>query len=145
MTSLATALDEYLGMRQGLGIRLRVPAGLLRRFVAFLQGEGQEVITRELAVQWAMAPRDAQPATWAWRLGIVRRFAIWRQATDRRTEVPPAGLLPHRFRRPRPHLYTDAEIRALLDRRPRAPVAARAARAHLRHAVRSACRDGLTS
>jgi integrase/recombinase XerD len=114
MTSLATALDEYLGMRQGLGIRFRVPAGLLRRFVAFLQREGQEVITRDLAVQWAMAPKNAQPATWAWRLGIVRRFAIWRQATDPRTEVPPAGLLPHRFRRPRPHLYTDEEIRRLL-------------------------------
>lgn len=114
MTSLAIALNEYLSMRQGLGVRLRVPAGLLRRFVAFLDSEGQEVITRELAVQWAMAPRHAQPATWAWRLGIVRQFAMWRQATDARTEVPPAGLLPHRFRRPRPHLYTDEEIRALL-------------------------------
>ena len=114
MTSLATALDEYLAMRQGLGIRLRVPAGLLRRFVAFLHSEGQDVITRELAVQWAMAPRHAQPATWAWRLSIVRRFAIWRQASDPRTEVPAPGLLPHRFRRPRPHLYTDGEIRALL-------------------------------
>jgi integrase len=114
MTSLATALDEYLGMRQALGVRFRVPAGLLRRFVAFLHREGQEVITRELAVQWAMAPRHVQPATWAWRLGIVRRFARWRQAMDPRTEVPPAGLLPHRFRRPRPHLYTEAEIRALL-------------------------------
>lgn len=114
MTSLATALDEYLGMRQGLGVRMRVPAGLLRRFVAFLTGAGQEVITRELAVQWAMAPHHAQPATWAWRLGIVRQFARWRQATDPRTEVPPAGLLPHRFRRPRPHLYTEAEIRARL-------------------------------
>jgi integrase/recombinase XerD len=114
MPSLATALDEYLGARQGLGIRIRVPAGLLRGFVAFLTRAGQEVITRELAVQWAMAPQHAQPATWAWRLGIVRQFARWRQPTDPRTEVPPAGLLPHRFRRPRPHLYTEAEIRALL-------------------------------
>jgi integrase len=114
MTSLATALDEYLGMRQGLGVRMRVPAGLLRRFVAFLTRAGQEVITRELAMQWAMAPRHAQPATWAWRLGIVRQFARWRQATDPRTEVPPPGLLPHRFRRPRPHLYTEAEMQALL-------------------------------
>lgn len=68
-------------MRQGLGIRLRVPAGRLRLFVAFLDAQGQEVITREVAVQWAMAPRHAQPATWAWRLGIVPRFAMWRQAT----------------------------------------------------------------
>ena len=119
MTALATALDEYLGMRQGLGLRLRVPAGLLRRFVAFLHAEGQEVITRELAVQWAMTPRHAQPATWAWRLGIVRRFAIWRQATDPRTEVPPAGLLPqlldrgdrrhHQFPKPDQHAHHQPE------------------------------------
>jgi integrase len=114
MTSLATALDEYLGMRQGLGVRMRVPAGLLRRFVAFLHHRGQEVITREFALQWAMAPRHAQPATWAWRLGIVRQFARGRQASDPRTEVPPPGLLPHRFRRPRPHLYTEAELQTLL-------------------------------
>jgi hypothetical protein len=40
---------EDLSMRQGLGGTLRVPAGLLRRFVAFLDGEQQEVITRESA------------------------------------------------------------------------------------------------
>ncbi|MGH7553264.1 MAG: tyrosine-type recombinase/integrase [Longimicrobiales bacterium] len=114
MTALVGALEEYLAIRQGLGARLRVPAGLLRRFVAFVDRAGSEVITRELAVQWAMAAREAQPATWAWRLGIVRRFAIWRQATDPRTEVPPPGLLPQRVRRPRPHVYTDAEIRSLL-------------------------------
>lgn len=114
MTALAAALDDYLGMCQGLGLRLRVPAGLLRRFVAFLEREGAEVITRKLALRWAMAPRHAEPATWAWRLGMVRRFARWRSATDPRTEVPPAGLLPHRFRRPRPYLYTEAELRALM-------------------------------
>ena len=88
MTALASAVDEYLAIRHGLGIRCRVPAGLLRRFVTFVDRTGSDVITRDLAVQWAMQSRAAQPATWAWRLGIVRRFALWRQATDPRTEVP---------------------------------------------------------
>ncbi|MBI4484902.1 MAG: tyrosine-type recombinase/integrase [Acidobacteria bacterium] len=114
MTALAAALDEYLAMRQGLGVRLRVPAGLLRRFVTFVEGSGDDVITRDVALQWAMQSPAVQPATWAWRLSMVRRFALWRQATDPRTEVPPTGLLPHRFRRPRPYLYTDMEIRDLL-------------------------------
>lgn len=114
MTALAAALDEYLAMRQGLGVRLRVPAGLLRRFVTFVEGAGDDVITRDVALQWAMQSPAVQPATWAWRLSMVRRFALWRQATDPRTEVPPTGLLPHRFRRPRPYLYTDMEIRDLL-------------------------------
>jgi integrase/recombinase XerD len=114
VTPLHTAVDEYLALRRALGVTLRTPGGLLRRFVAFVEAAGGEVITRDLALQWAMHPTTAQPATWAWRLGIVRQFAAWRQADDPRTEVPPAGLLPHRFHRRRPYVYTDAEIARLL-------------------------------
>jgi integrase len=45
----------------------------------------------------------------------VRGFARHRSATDSRTEIPPLGLLPHRSTRARPHLYTEDEIRRLLD------------------------------
>jgi integrase len=55
-----------------------------------------------------------QPAEWARRLSIVRIFARYRRATDPRTEIPPDGLLPHRPKRARPYLYSDAEIRRLL-------------------------------
>ncbi len=114
MTTLAAALEEYLAMRQSLGVHLRVTAGLLRRFVAFVDRAGREAITSDLALRWAMESGDVQPATWAWRLGMVRRFAKWRHTIDPRTEVPPPGLLPHRFRRTRPYLYTETEIRNLL-------------------------------
>lgn len=114
MTVLADALEEYLAIRQGLGVHRRVTAGLLRRFVAFVNRAGGEVITSDLALRWAMEASDVQPATWAWRLGMVRRFASWRRTTDTRTEIPPARLLPHRFRRRRPYLYSETEIRSLL-------------------------------
>jgi integrase len=45
---------------------------------------------------------------------MVRCFAVWLSATERRTEVPPAGLLPYRFRRQRPYIYSDAEIEAIV-------------------------------
>ena len=100
---------------------LRTPGGLLRRFVGFVEAAGSDVITRDLALRWAMAPATAQPATWAWRLGSVRRFAAWRQAEDPRTEVPPASLLPHRYQRRRPHIYRDEEITRLLEAARRLP------------------------
>ena len=62
-----------------------------------------------------------QPATWAARLRMVRRFAVWLSATDRRTEVPPVGLLPHRYRRRRPYIYSDAEIDKLVQAAGRLP------------------------
>ena len=114
MTALADGLEEYLAIRQGLGVHLRVTAGLLHRFVTFVDRAGSDVITSDLALRWAMESDDVQPATWAWRLGMVRRFAVWRRTTDPRTEVPPPGLLPHRYRRTRPYLYTDAEVRSIL-------------------------------
>lgn len=114
MNPLADALEEYLAIRKGLGVHLRVTSGLLRRFVAFVDGAGSEVITQDLALQWAMHSNTVQPATWAWRLGMVRRFAAWRLATDPRTHVPPPGLLPHRYRRTRPYLYTEVEVQRLL-------------------------------
>ena len=61
-----------------------------------------------------MQPVDHQPSGWAQRLGFVRVFARHWSATDARTEIPAAGLLPFRPQRARPYLYTDEEIRQLL-------------------------------
>jgi len=107
-------LKDYLHIRRSLGFRLRKAEFLLRNFVAFLQAERAPYITRELAVRWATQPAKAQPAFWAERLGIVRRFAIWHSAIDPRTEIPPVGLLPYPYRRKPPHIYSDEEIEKLL-------------------------------
>lgn len=114
MKRLEQALNDYLRIRRSLGYRLREPEGLLRNFIAFLQTERAPYITRQLALRWATQPAKAQPATWAGRLGILRRFAIWHSATEPRTEIPPAGLLPHRYRRKPPHIYSDEEIEIVL-------------------------------
>jgi integrase len=45
---------------------------------------------------------------------MVRLFAKHWSATDPRTEIPPSGLLPHRYRRKPPHIYTDDEIDRLI-------------------------------
>ncbi len=114
MKRLEQALNDYLRIRRSLGYRLRGPEGLLRNFIAFLQAERVSYITRQVALRWATQPAKAQPATWAGRLGIIRRFAIWHSATDPRTEIPPAGLLPHRYRRKPPHIYSDEEVEIVL-------------------------------
>ena len=115
MNKLQKALDEYLSIRRNLGFDLRILESSMRNFISFMECEGAAHITTELAVGWAKIPDNVQPATWSWRLGMVRRFAAWYSAVDPHTEVPPEGLLPHRYRRKPPYIYTDDEIERLIQ------------------------------
>jgi integrase/recombinase XerD len=121
MSTIHEALDTYLALRRGLGSELRGPGAYLRRFVEFLDREGAAVLTTELALRWAMSPTDATPATWAQRLNDVRRFAAWLSATDPHTEIPPRGLLPERYRRRPPYIYSDEEFERIVREATRLP------------------------
>ena len=115
MSVMHDALTEYLEARRTLGTQLSWPESSLRKFVDFVEAEGAEFVTTELATRWALQSVGVQPATHARRLGIVRAFATWLQATDARTQVPPPRLLPARHRRPEPHIYSDGEIADLMS------------------------------
>jgi integrase/recombinase XerD len=118
---LEQALNDYVSVRRSLGFRFQTPAILLRSFVVFLQAEGASHITRELALRWALQPAKVQPSTWTARLGMVRRFAICCSATEPLTEIPPADLLPHPYRRKPPHILSDEEIERLLRKTQQLP------------------------
>jgi len=93
---------------------LSVRFGTNSAMTPFLEHKEAPYITTALALEWAMLPVDHQPSDWARRLGFVRVFARHWSATDQRTEIPAAGLLPFRARRARPYLYTEEEIERLL-------------------------------
>jgi integrase len=114
MSELRQAFEEYLALRRSLGARLRGVDSALRKFVTFVESEGSSYITTDLALRWAMQSHTKEPATWASRLQMVRGFAVWHSANDPRTDIPPKGLLPHRYRRKPPYIYTDGEIEKLL-------------------------------
>jgi hypothetical protein len=115
MSELRDAVQDYLAMRRSLGFKLRLVGMGLLDFVSFLERRGASHITTELALEWATQPSHHQPPTWAQRLTFVRCFARHWSATDPRTEVPPWGLLPHRPRRARPYIYSEQEIKRLLE------------------------------
>ena len=121
MSTIHDALETYLALRRELGSQMRGPAARLRRFVKFLDRERAGVITTELALRWATAPAGVASATWAQRLGDVRRFAAWLSATDSQTEVPPQGLLPERYSRRPPYIYSDEEIARIVREAARLP------------------------
>lgn len=115
MKRLNEAVNEYLAMRRALGYKLQDAGTGLLDFASFLERQHASHITAKLAVQWAMQPSHAQPSWWATRLSFVRCFAQYWRATDPRTEVPAWDLLPFPARRAHPYIYTEEEIRRLLD------------------------------
>ncbi|MEE9588051.1 MAG: tyrosine-type recombinase/integrase [Hyphomicrobiaceae bacterium] len=115
MNTLRQAVEEYLNLRRDLGFKLLHAGKGLLDFVTYMEQHRASYITQTLALAWAQQPQNVQPAHWARRLSFVRGFARYRSASDSRTQIPPQGLLPFRPKRARPYLYSDDEIKSLLD------------------------------
>lgn len=115
MSTLRKAIQDYIEMRRNLGFKLHDAQIGLLKFASFLEKHNASHITIALAMQWAQENPSARPCEWARRLSFVRGFARHWSATDPRTEVPPWGLLPHRPGRAKPYLYSEQEIRLLLE------------------------------
>jgi len=115
MNALRQRLDEYLALRRAMGFKLAAAGALLPHFIAFLEHHHSDVITSDLALRWATQPAHVQPPEWARRLRQVRGFARYLSAIDPRTEIPSPQLLPYRWARRTPYLYSEAEISQLLS------------------------------
>lgn len=116
MRPLTKAIHDYLALRRSLGFKLRSAGKLLTKFALFMEQQNADVITIQLALEWAQQPINAQPALWAQRLSYVRCFARHHAASDPKTEIPSPSLLPFRAARAHPYLYTSEEIEGLLER-----------------------------
>jgi len=115
MIPLDQAVSDYLAMRRALGYQLTEHGRVLPQFAEFLAQRGESLITTTLALEFAMLPAHASVVWWHQRLAIVRGFARYLHAFDARHEVPPVNLLPAKFRRAIPYLFSNAEILALLE------------------------------
>lgn len=114
-TALRGALADYLSLRRALGFQLANAGRLLGQFVGYLDQHAITTVTTEHALAWATLPVGASAHWWAIRIGAVRGFAIYLHSLDPSVEVPPAGLIRAGSCRATPYLYSDAEIRSLLQ------------------------------
>jgi site-specific recombinase XerD len=115
MPALEDRLAGYLAMRRALGYKLARAEKLLAQFIAWMNEQGETTITTSSALAWATLP-PATGSNWhAHRLSVVREFTAHVHALDQAHELVPQDLLPQRPRRAVPYLYTDADIRALME------------------------------
>lgn len=121
MSTLARELDRYLTIRRSLGYDLSTAARVLRRFVTFAHGRKARHITTDLFLAWQAELGEANQQTWSARLGMVRQFALWLSGINPRNEVPPKALIPGRYRRTRPYIYSEQEIVRIVKEAARLP------------------------
>jgi integrase len=117
MSELARHVDDYLRLRRSLGFKLELPGHLLRQLLAYLDAAGATTLTTELMIEWARLPQHVQSLHWARRLGAARSFALYLKTIDPATEVPPPprDVFAARQRRPTPYLWSERDIRRLLE------------------------------
>ena len=111
--TLRQAAASYLQIRRSLGCQLQAHGRLLMSYIADLETSGQTTVTAANAVAWATRPAGASPVWHARRLSVARCFARHLSATDPSCQVPPAWLLPARYSRAAPYIYTQQQIDAL--------------------------------
>jgi integrase/recombinase XerD len=115
MNTLSKELDRYLTIRRSLGYTLDKTERDLRRFIAFAGQQHANYVSTDLFLRWQTCFGHAKRPTWSARLGTVHLFAQWLHGLDPKHEVPPKALIPPRYRRARPYIYSDDEIRRIVE------------------------------
>jgi integrase/recombinase XerD len=109
-------IEDYLIYRHSLGFDLSIESGLLRQFAKYAdKTEPHDQLTVELAVAWAKISKRATPITWGRRLEVVRGFVQYCRRFEPSTEIAPVDLFGPPHRRLVPHIYSEAEIVALME------------------------------
>jgi integrase/recombinase XerD len=115
VTTVRDHAEAYLAMRRGLGFKLTTFGSRLMSFVGYLERHDLPHLSTQAALAWATTTlRSCDEVHWSRRLMVVRVFARHLAVLDPATEIPPADILPHHYRRVTPHLYTPEQIAALM-------------------------------
>ncbi len=110
---LMKLVTDYLQVRRALGHKLEGPEILLIQFVGYLEERHADTLTIEHALGFATAPAGASARWQALRLSAIRCFARWAVTSDPSIQVPP-GPGYRRPTRPKPYIYSQEQIGALL-------------------------------
>lgn len=111
MSGLRELLDGYLATRRALGFKLTAPGKVLDAFVGWMEEAGEPTIRHDLAAAWTS---QFSRGTELERLNYVRQFAEHVSWFDPATEVPVLDGRPYGSHRPRPLVFTNEQIAALL-------------------------------
>lgn len=116
-SSLALGLRGFIALRQSLGYQVRSLIVYLSHFDRYVvtADYDKEWLSRQLVEGWVASTPLLKPGSRAHRLHVMRVLARYLVQTHPETYVPgPASRWPQASSF-RPHIYTTAEIRSLLN------------------------------
>lgn len=114
MTDLPTLINDYLGIRRSLGATLDESERYLTSYLAYLTADRLDAITVATATAWARQP-GGDPHYIAARYATIEIFSRWAHCLDARHDSLPSQNHPRTSKRIVPYLYTDDEVRALIN------------------------------
>jgi len=107
-------LKKYLDVRSLSGYTLKGTKSLLEHFLFYLKSKRACHITMKLALDFATQSPNCTTYESARKLSKIRLFAIYLKTIDPKTEIPPKDMLPYKYNRRTPYIYTKEEITNLL-------------------------------
>lgn len=114
--SMVTRARRFLKIKRSLGFEMESTGLMLMQFARFADQHCHTgPLKAELILAWAMANKSHTHRYQAARLSVVRCFARHCAAEDARNQVPPARLLATPQLRKQPHIFSDEQIKNLLD------------------------------
>lgn len=113
--TILAQVEEYLAARRAMGFELRGEGYQLRAFARYV-GEQREtkVLTMDLLLRWVQGATAPGPVTAARRVEVLRPFLKYSRQFDESCPVIPLDHCGQGHRRLSPHIYTEAEVDALL-------------------------------
>ena len=108
--------EAYLAERRRLGLALNRPGSQILAFARFADAGGHKgPLTSAIVLRWAKEEAQVEdPYTWARRVDVLRPFARYLTDLDPHTEFPTGFPFGRSKRRLAPHIYTPAEVEALI-------------------------------
>ena len=129
---LAAHIAAFLDEKHACGYRFVAETATLRRFDRFLcQHDSGERLTRELVELWTAKQPHERPRTHKARLLVIRQFGLYLRRHGREAYVPDSKLTPMTRLEFVPYIFTQEQVRRLLESVDRLPVDPRSPERHL--------------
>lgn len=114
---LATQLTAYVALRRSLGYEFRGQVYLLRQFDRVVAREMPTPgpVSREVVAAYLRSLAHLRPTTRRVRLSMIRQFLRYLQQSEPATYIPERTMEPGHAAPRHPYIFSEAEIRALMQ------------------------------